>query len=204
MFSCIISLKSSNHLQSSQLMWRMLRKKSAPRSLDPILVDGLLRVGGRLGLAPISFDSKHQIILPKSDHVSTLIIKHCHLVSGHSGREYVLRLLRENFWIVKASSAIRRVLSKCISCRRRQRPVCEQKMAYPRSATLYISRCRLLWSLSSKAWTKSCKEIRSYFHVFGHSCSTYLSLAQFGHRFLSVGTEKVHSEKRPSQRDPFR
>ena len=61
--------------------------------------------------------------------MSTLIIEHCHLISGHSGREYVLSLLREKFWIVKASSAIRRVLSKCVSCRRRQRPVCEQKMA---------------------------------------------------------------------------
>ena len=106
-----------------------VKKTSGLRSLDPVLVDGLIRVGGRLGLAPASFDSKHQIILPKSDHVSTLIIEHCHLVSGHSGREYVLSLLREKFWIVRASSAIRRVLSKCVSCRRRQRPVCEQKMA---------------------------------------------------------------------------
>ena len=86
-----------------------VKKTSGLRSLDPVLVDGLIRVGGRLGLAPASFDSKHQIILPTSDHVSTLIIEHCHLISGHSGREYVLRLLRERFWIVKASSAIRRV-----------------------------------------------------------------------------------------------
>ena len=106
-----------------------VKKTSGLRSLDPVLVDGLLRVGGRLDLAPASFDSKHQIILPKSDHVSTLIIEHCHLISGDSGREYVLSLLREKFWIVKASSAVRRVLSKCVSCRRRQRPVCEQKMA---------------------------------------------------------------------------
>ena len=98
-------------------------KTSGLRSLDPVLVDGLLRVGGRLDLAPASFDSKHQIILPNSDHVSTLIIEHCHLISGHSGREYVLTLLREKFWIVKASPAVRRVLSKCVSCRRRQRPV---------------------------------------------------------------------------------
>ena len=106
-----------------------VKKSSGLLSLHPVLVNGLLRVGGRLDLAPASFDSKHQIILPKSDHVSTLIIEHCHLISGHSGREYVLSLLREKFWIVKASSAVRRVLSKCVSCRRRQRPVCEQKMA---------------------------------------------------------------------------
>ena len=64
-----------------------VKKTSGLRSLDPVLIDGLLRVGGRLGLAPSlesSFDSKHQISLPKSDHVDTLIIEHCHLVSGHT------------------------------------------------------------------------------------------------------------------------
>ena len=110
-----------------------VKKTSGLRSLDPVLVDGLIRVGGavggRLGSAPASFNSKHQIILPTSDHVSTLIIEHCHLISEHSGRGYALSLLRERFRIVKTSSAIRRVLSKCVSCRRRQRPVCEQKMA---------------------------------------------------------------------------
>ena len=76
-----------------------VKKTSSLRSLDPVLVDGLIRIGGRLGSAPASFDSKHQIILPTSDHVSTLIIEHCHLISGHSGREYVLSLLRETGFI---------------------------------------------------------------------------------------------------------
>lgn len=40
-----------------------------------------------------------------------------------------MSLLRERFWVVKASSAVRRVLSKCVECRRRQGPVCGQKMA---------------------------------------------------------------------------
>ena len=84
-----------------------MKKTSGLRSLDPVLVDGLISVGRRRGLAPASFDSKHRIILPTSDHVFTLIIEHCHLISGHFGREYVLSRLRERFWIVKASSAIR-------------------------------------------------------------------------------------------------
>ena len=74
-----------------------VKKTGGLRSLDPVLVDGLIRAGGRLSLAPASFPSKHQIILPKSDHVSTMIIENCHLVCGHSGREYVLSLLREKF-----------------------------------------------------------------------------------------------------------
>ena len=106
-----------------------VKKGSSLQSLDPILVDGVLHVGGRLGLATIPFDSRHQIILPNNDHVSNLIIEYYHLISGHSGKDYVLSLLRERFWVVKVSSAVRRVLSKCVVCRRRQGPVCGQKMA---------------------------------------------------------------------------
>ena len=57
------------------------------------------------------------------------IIRDGSLISGHSSREYVLSLLRERFWVIKGSSAVRRILSKCVSCRRRQAPVLEQKMA---------------------------------------------------------------------------
>ena len=93
-----------------------VKKSSCLQSLDPILVYSLLRVKGRLRPAQASFDSKNQIILPKNDHVSNLLIEHFHLISGHSGREYVLSLLSEQFWLIKGSSAVRRILSKCVSC----------------------------------------------------------------------------------------
>lgn len=106
-----------------------VKKSSSLRSLDPISVNDLLHVGGRLSLASTTFGAKHQIILPKNDHVTNLIVEHYHLLSGHSGREFVLSLAREKFWIINASSVIRRVLSKCVDCRRHQGQVCEQKMA---------------------------------------------------------------------------
>ena len=107
------------HVKKNSCLWR----------LDPVLIDGLLRVGGRLDLASEPFDSKHQIILPKNDHVSNLLVEHYHQISGHSGKEYVLSLLCERFWIVKAGSAVKRALSRCVNCRRCQGPACEQNMA---------------------------------------------------------------------------
>ena len=104
-------------------------KGSCLRRLDPVLIDDLLRVGGRRSLASKPFDYQHQIILPKNDHVSNLLVEHYHQMSGHSGIEYVLSLLRERFWVVKGSSAVRKVLSRCTRCRRHQGPLCEQKMA---------------------------------------------------------------------------
>lgn len=49
-----------------------VKRSSCLFKLDPILEYGLLRVGGRLARACISCDAKHQIILPKKNHVSSL------------------------------------------------------------------------------------------------------------------------------------
>ena len=105
-------------------------KRSSPLfKLDPVVRDGLLCVGGRFTPAFISSDAKHQIIMPKGSHVSNLIIDHYHKLSGHSGRKHVLSKIRQKYWIIKANSAVRRVLRGCYGCRKREAPPCEQKMA---------------------------------------------------------------------------
>ena len=84
-----------------------VKKCSSLRSLDPILIKGLLPICGRLSLASTLFESKHQIIIPKNDHVTDLIVESYRKTSGHSGREHVLSLVREKLWIIQASSPIR-------------------------------------------------------------------------------------------------
>ena len=106
-----------------------VKKSSVLAKLDPILVNGLLRVGGRLSRAPLHHDMKHQIIIAKDSPLARLLIQHFHQKSGHSGREYVLSLLRERFWLIRANVTVRSVLSSCFGCRRRQSAVGEQKMA---------------------------------------------------------------------------
>ena len=106
-----------------------VKKSSRIFKLDPQLTDGLLRVGGRLENAPVKLDVRHPIILPASHHVVHLIIRFYHHASGHSGTEHVLSMIRERFWIMKGRAAVKRTLSDCFSCRKRQAPVGEQKMA---------------------------------------------------------------------------
>ena len=108
-----------------------VKKSSSVRSLDPTLVNSVLLVGGRLSLASTVFDAKHQIILPKKDHVSNLVVEYYHQISSHSGREYIVSLSCEKFWIINISSVVRKVLSRCFSCWRCQGPFCERKMADP-------------------------------------------------------------------------
>ncbi|XP_013419027.1 uncharacterized protein LOC106179805 [Lingula anatina] len=105
-----------------------LRHKNLHR-LDPQLSeDGVLVVGGRLNQAPIPHDARHQMILPRH-HIADLLIRQFHIDSGHSGREYVLSMTREQFWILGARTAIRRVINDCFTCRKRQSPCSTQKMA---------------------------------------------------------------------------
>ena len=103
-------------------------RSNSLKKLDPILDDGLLRVGGRLQRAQLDYDAKHPVILPKKTHVSNLIISHYHQVSGHSGLEHTLSLVRQRYWIINGRVSVRRVTNECFS-RRRQAPAMQQKMS---------------------------------------------------------------------------
>ena len=97
--------------------------------LNPILVDGVLRVGGRLSEAEVAFEVKHPIILPNSHHLTDLIIQRFHHEVGHAGLNHTWASLRNRYWIIRGGAAVRRVLGKCLVCRRWRAPVQQQVMA---------------------------------------------------------------------------
>ena len=104
--------------------------------LNPVLVDGTIRVGGRLQNAPVSFDLKHPIILPHSHHVTDLIIRHHHDELHHVGASHTWTALRQRFGVIKGGVAVRRVLGQCVLCRKRGARVGQQLMAdLPRERT---------------------------------------------------------------------
>ncbi len=114
------ALQKGDKLKKSSKIWR----------LEPICVQGLLRVGGRLGVAPIADETKHQLILPRNHHVTKIIVRYIHEhEAGHSGRDHVLSVIRMKYWISKPHPLIRRVLHECVSCRRVQALACDQQMA---------------------------------------------------------------------------
>ena len=118
-----------DELTSLSSLQKVVKKSSGIFKLDPILVDGIIRVGGRLRNSEIKPDAKHPVLLPKDHHMSHLIIHHYHRVSGHSGIEHTLSLIRQKYWITQARAFVRRLLSSCFDCGRRQAPLGQQKMA---------------------------------------------------------------------------
>ena len=104
-------------------------KRSQLNKLNRILVDGILRVGRRLGRATISFNAKHPMILPQHHHVTDLIIQHYHRQEGHMGPAQVLATIRQMFWILHGPTEVRRVINNCVDCQKRNAKPGTQVMA---------------------------------------------------------------------------
>ena len=106
-----------------------MKKSSNLRNLRPVLVDGVLRVGGRLQKAVVlSWDEKHPMILPKRHPVSRLVVRHYHESAAHSGREQTLCEVRRMFWIIDGRSLVKNTIRNCIKCRRMNAKPMEQFM----------------------------------------------------------------------------
>ena len=123
------SARFHDELTSLSSLQKVVKKSSGIFKLDPILVDRIIQVGDGLRHSEIEPDAKHPVLLPKDHHVSHLIIRHYHRVSGHSGIEHTLSLIRQKYWITQARASVCRLLSSCFDCRRRQAPLGQQKMA---------------------------------------------------------------------------
>lgn len=103
-----------------------MKRTSYIYKLNPILEDGVLRVGGRLSRSAMPEESA---ILAKDLHVSDIILRHVHQQVEHSGCNHMLSNLQLRYWIPGACVAIRKILSKCIVCWQLQASPEHQQMA---------------------------------------------------------------------------
>ncbi|XP_076383731.1 uncharacterized protein LOC143260976 [Megalopta genalis] len=98
------------------------RKTAMPKgsrilNLNPFLdQDKLLRVGGRLRHAPLSYCQKHPLLLPHRHHITNLIIESEHLRHWHAGTQATLNAVRQIYWPIDGMRATKIVIHKCIRC----------------------------------------------------------------------------------------
>ena len=102
---------------------------SSAYRLDPFLSEGILKVGGCLRSRRLHPRITHPMLLAKVGHVVKLIIQHFRKQLAHSGRSHALSAIREQLWIVHGASAVRSVIRRCVSCRRRRGMTQTLKMA---------------------------------------------------------------------------
>lgn len=105
-------------------------RKSHILRLSPILDNkGVLRVGGRLDNAEISYNAKHQIILPANNFVSHLLIWEMHFQSSHGGPRLTEAVLRQKYWITRSQCTIKAIIRNCVICFKHNPKTMRQYMA---------------------------------------------------------------------------
>ena len=118
--STISNLKSKNSLNRHDNLLK----------LQPFLDnEGLLRVGGRLNYSNLNYSSKHPVILPNKCKIVTYLVSEIHKSLGHSGRQTMVSVIRNKYWIIGLNSCIRKLMFCCPICRKINARPFEQKMA---------------------------------------------------------------------------
>ena len=77
----------------------------------------LLCVGGRLKTANISPNFKH-ISISKHHPTAKLLLTDIHSNYNHCGKECILCILQQNYWILASRGLIWKILSDCFFCKR--------------------------------------------------------------------------------------
>ena len=107
----------------------------------PIILDGVIRVGGRLQRSSQPKDFRHPIVLPKSHHFTGLIIQYHHAEMGHNSSSYVLNTLRARYHVIGQERTVKRYIKQmCMVCRNRSAAFGLQLMAPLPPARVEIGR----------------------------------------------------------------
>ena len=82
--------------------------------------DGVLRSRGRFAhVVHYNREVLHPILLSKSHHLTSLIIRDCHNRCKHLGVQTTVNFLRSHgYWVPRARQVVKNVLSQCVICKK--------------------------------------------------------------------------------------
>lgn len=120
---------------------RTFSKRSSISSLNPFVDNNnVIRVGGRLKNASLSYTSKHPILLPAAHSFTMAMIVHYHVKNLHAGPQALLAAIREQFWPINGKQLTRTAVRRCIRCFRTKPLMLNQLMGNLPSERLVPSR----------------------------------------------------------------
>lgn len=76
--------------------------------------NGIIRVGGQVDKALVSYETKHPAMLPQDRWISLLITQHFHQI-GYAGVATTVVKIRTKFWIIRAHDLAKSVKFQCVT-----------------------------------------------------------------------------------------
>ncbi|UYV78480.1 hypothetical protein LAZ67_16001679, partial [Cordylochernes scorpioides] len=111
---CVQSIEFSKE-KHCLLSNKPIPNKSRIYNLCPFLDPrGIIRVGGRLKNVNVRGDRINQVLLPRSHHLTTLIVNNVHVHNLHSSTQATLAAMRNIFWIPSGRNVVRKILRTCM------------------------------------------------------------------------------------------
>ena len=110
--------ESRNYLiKDAQKSLHSRLKKDDFKTLSPFIgEEGIIRVGGRMHKAIVSYETKHSALLPDDHKISHLITQEAHQC-GHPGVATTAAKTRAKYWILRGHELAKTVKFKCVTCR---------------------------------------------------------------------------------------
>ncbi|CAB3981533.1 Hypothetical predicted protein [Paramuricea clavata] len=121
----IKSIQASSYKDEEQYLSQVNKK-------EPLLVkqlglfqdqENIIRCHGRIGKSSLSLSEKQPILLPPKHHFTDLIILDHHETVHHNGIKETLNSIREKYWIVRGREAVKRIVRRCVLCKKVGRDV---------------------------------------------------------------------------------
>lgn len=105
-------------------------EKSKLINVTPLIdKDGIIRVGGRIKLAELPFNTKHPVIVPPHSRLSRALILEAHRATSHGGNQSMITYIRSNYWIPKLRAELKNFTRRCTECTRHSKRPTTQMMA---------------------------------------------------------------------------
>ena len=82
--------------------------------------ENIMRCRRSLKNAPMVYDAKYRIVLPKNSKFMELVVKHYHKLVLHNDLRETLNQVRTKFWITELRNYIRRIIKKRVICDRHE------------------------------------------------------------------------------------
>ncbi|XP_018405677.1 PREDICTED: uncharacterized protein LOC108782025 [Cyphomyrmex costatus] len=94
-----------------------------------IVLDGTLRIGGRLGHSDFPLNKRQPMILSSKHHLTKLLFESEHKRLLHIGPQALLAQMKEQYWTISGRNLARQVVQRCIRCFRNKPRTITPQMA---------------------------------------------------------------------------